>query len=607
MAFSTHDIVPDSPTNNFATLNRLQSFASSHDELTISNGNLKGDVSSTADQYGLGFSTIQLPKSGKFYAEILVTYDGDGNALSFGCVSPSSYIPTSNSFAIYSDATFSGIVLHQYSQTVRPVVNGSLGTTISFNRTNTILGIVFDIDNSSMTGWYNNNQLTIASNGINYDNFVIAIESSSHANNRSDFICNFGQDPTFVGNKNTPATVNGVTGPFAPSGDAAGTAGLFYYPPPADALALCTANLRDFTPTVTGDTPQDYFKAVIWTGQTNAGAYNNGNVTVGFQPDLVWIKNRDQADGHRLFTSSTGVHNYFQTDSATTGTSTTSLTSFNSTGFSIGTEATVNTSGEEYVAWCWAAGSSETNNDGTIQSTIRRNVNSGISIVQYTGNGNASSTVGHGLSTVDCILGIQNISGHIHFPNILGLNYMQISSDSNATSDAGSSGTFGNFTSSTFGFRSGSSNINGVNTNGSAYTVLVFQNVEGYSKFGSYTGNGSADGPFVYCGFRPAFVMYKNIGAISSAFASWGMIDSSRSSYNPTGGGNTLWANMSTQEGYRGNGTNLIGANDYLNFDFVSNGFKLRGSGSNTETNDNAQTYIFMAFAEQPFKFSNAR
>jgi len=333
---------------------------------------------------------------------------------------------------------------------------------------------------------------------------------------------------------------------------------------------------------------------VKYTGQTtiDAGTWDSGNnilsVAVGFQPDLVWIKNRDQADGHRLFTSSTGVHNYFQTDSASTGTSTTSLTSFNSTGFSIGTDVTVNTSGEKYVGWCWAAGSSETNNDGTILSTIRRNVNSGISIVQYTGNGNASSTVGHGLSTVDCILGIQNISGHIHFPNILGLNYMQISSDSNATSDAGSSGTFGNFTSSTFGFRNGSINIAGVNNNGSAYTVLVFQNVEGYSKCGSYTGNGSPDGPFVYCGFRPAFVLTKK----TTAAQSWAITDNKRAAnYNPTDA--RLFPDLSNDEA----------SGDVM--DFTSNGFKIRSTYSTT--NASSDTYIYMAFAEQPFKFSNAR
>ena len=164
---------------------------------------------------------------------------------------------------------------------------------------------------------------------------------------------------------------------------------------------------------------------------------------------------------------------------------------------------------------------------------------------------------------------------------------MQIISSSAATSDAGSSGTFGNFTSSTFGFRNGSIDIGGVNADGSAYTVLVFQNVENFSKIGSYTGNGSTDGPFVYCGFRPAWVMIKNVDQLSD----WVIYDSARKSFNPMGF--RLYANEAFQES---------GLTSFL--DFVSNGVKIVSGSSFNNTNIK---YIFMAFAEQPFKFSNAR
>ena len=163
---------------------------------------------------------------------------------------------------------------------------------------------------------------------------------------------------------------------------------------------------------------------------------------------------------------------------------------------------------------------------------------------------------------------------------------MQISSDSNATSDAGSSGTFGNFTSSTFGFRNGSIDIAGVNNNGSAYTVLVFQNVEGFSKIGSYTGNGSPDGPFIYTGFKPAWVMIKNIDATSD----WIIYDSTRNTYNPMGF--RLYANLSLNES---------GLTSFI--DFVSNGFKIRSNSSFNAAN----TFIYACFAEQPFKYANAR
>jgi hypothetical protein len=565
LTFATHDIVPDSPTNNFCTLNPLEStFVNSSNILApLSNGNLIATANrDVSPEQKLGFGNIG-SSSGKWYWEI-VTLTKSGTS-AWGCG-----ILSLDINEVYYYYAYTGNKLTNSS-------NSSYGATYDVGD---VIGVYWDADAGTLTFFKNNISQGTAFSGLSGTYIPY---SSAAGGSQYTVAHNFGQDPTFGGNKSPTTTYTD-----------ANEIGSFYYDPTAidsEALSLCTANLPDFTPTVTGDVPQDYFKAVLYTGQTNSSTYNNGDVTVGFQPDLVWIKNRDQADGHRLFTSSTGVHNYFQTDDRSTGTSTTSLTSFNSTGFSIGTDVTVNTFGENYVGWCWAAGSSETNNDGTIQSTIRRNVNSGISIVQYTGNGSASATVGHGLSTVDGFFCINNSSGLVFFPNILGLPNMYIHTDAKALNDAGSNGSYGNFTSSTFGFRNGSSNnVNNVNTNGTTYTVLVFQNVENFSKIGSYTGNGSADGPFVYCGFRPAFVMIKN----SSIPSQWAIYDSVRETENVMGD-KILEANQAGVE---------VGNSNY-HLDFLSNGFKVRTLDGQTSGTNN--TIIFMAFSEQPFKYANAR
>lgn len=342
--------------------------------------------------------------------------------------------------------------------------------------------------------------------------------------------------------------------------------------------------------------PDAYMKAVTYTGQTDAGAYNNGNVNVGFEPGIVWIKNRDQADGHRLFTVATGVNNYFQTDDRSTGTSSTSLTSFNQTtngvGFSIGNNATVNTSGEKYIAWCWKTGSSTSNTDGSITSTVWKNEKSGVSIVQYSGNGNASSTVGHGLSKIDMFMSINSGSGLVFFPQILGDANLYINNSDSAVTDAGSNGSFGNFTNSTFGFRNGSSNnVNNVNASGTTYTILVFESVAGYSAFGSFTGNASADGPFVYTGFKPAYVFYKKSSSTSYPTA-WNCFDNQRVGYNSSN--NKLYLDVADYDR----------TGEYI--DLLSNGFKIRTSSAQYD-NENGASYIYAAFAEAPVPYATAR
>ena len=302
---------------------------------------------------------------------------------------------------------------------------------------------------------------------------------------------------------------------------------------------------------------------------------------------------------------------------------TSGLTSFNSDGFSLGTDSSGNSSGGTYVAWCWKAGggSNTFNVDGTGYATASAagitdgsialtgasvNTTAGFSIVSYTGNGSAGATIGHGLGNIPSFIIIKDrVNGSNGWPvfhkstgntDFLYLNDTSASIDNN---------TAWNDTSPTSDvFTVGAGTL--MNTNGNTYIAYCWAEIEGFSKFGSYTGNGSTNGPFVNCGFKPAWVMIKAADDLSpsQAYASWAIKDSSRNPYNKPDS-LTLWANEPYTEDKRGNGD----ADTFNeNFDFLSNGFKMSSSSSyEVETNKSGVKYIFAAFAESPFKTANAK
>jgi hypothetical protein len=606
MAFSTHDIVPDSPTNNFCTLNPLNNPSG-----TFADGNLKWASPTTDQRIALSSMTIDALGNEDSYCEIYIG-SKSGTFWSIGVfANPTSWdsrIHYRSDGAIFSTTTQTGL------------------TTFTEND---VMGILYDTSVNTVYFYKNGSQ--VASSAVPNTDYPLYIGCASDSSGGSmNYQCNFGQDPSFGGNK---------TSGSADAPDANGI-GAFYYQPPTDALALCTANLPDFTPTVTDDVPQDYFKALIYTG--NGGT--DKTINCGFSPDLLWFKQRtDSSTPHRVMDTVRGVDNYLATQGTDEEFSYNYLDINNSTNditLKASSGVAVNASNKNYVAWCWKAGGAPSGSTSTTGSAKRINTSgtqddtscsalataatnagasnvitptlmsinqaAGFSIIKYVGNlsSNGTASLPHGLSTAPDLIITKRTNStsdwNVFSRELNSWSHTLFLNLTNAAVDTSSSGTR-NVNSSYF-----ITNFStGVNTNNDDHIAYCWHSVEGYSKIGSYTGNGSTDGPFVYCGFRPAFVMYKNINA-SHEYSSWGMIDSSRSSYNPTGGPETLWANQSTQEGYRGNGTTLIGANDFLDFDFVSNGFKLRGSGGNTETND-AQVYIFMAFSEQPFKYSNAR
>jgi hypothetical protein len=341
-----------------------------------------------------------------------------------------------------------------------------------------------------------------------------------------------------------------------------------------------------------------FFAPVTYTG---LGATQD--VTVGFQPDFVWIKNRTLgANWHVLTDSVRGIQKEIYTNStAAEATLTTSgVNQFSAGGFQIlGNTNDYNGSTSNYVAWNWRASNATavTNTSGSITSSVSANPTAGFSIVTYTGNNTSGATVGHGLGVVPSMVIVKGRSAtsdwwvaHSGIPSA----WLQLQSAAAASSGGGGNGSINyqsTFTSSVFGFIAGSISSNNVNASAGTYVAYCFAPVAGFSAFGSYTGNGSdTNGPFVHTGFRPAFLLIKS----SSAATDWVIYDSKRDPVNVT----DLNLRPNATDAESSQGANYI--------DLLSNGFKLRGDGSGS-TNASAATYIYMAFAETPFKYSLAR
>jgi hypothetical protein len=352
--------------------------------------------------------------------------------------------------------------------------------------------------------------------------------------------------------------------------------------------------------------PNQHFDATLWTGDnTNPRSITNGAAGQSFQPDLVWVKARNSGQFHVLNDSVRGAGTALGLSSQATnaeGNADIGLygatTAFNSTGFSVGAgtsnQAFVNLSGVTYVAWQWkAGGAAVTNTSGSVNSQVSANPTAGFSIVTYdSGTGTTDRTAGHGLGVAPSFIITKSRSSSsfnwsIYHASVATTVKKYLTFTTDALSDNGINIWGSAFpTSSVFGFTSG----NGVvaSTNCIAY---CFAPVAGYSAFGSYTGNGSADGPFIYTGFKPKFVMFKNASG-----GAWEIFDSSRGLYNEMTGTNVLYPNTSVVEG-----------NDSANrqIDFLSNGIKIRCTGG--DTNGSGNSIIYAAFAESPFKFANAR
>jgi len=333
------------------------------------------------------------------------------------------------------------------------------------------------------------------------------------------------------------------------------------------------------------DKPTDYFETKLYTGNGSTQSITG----IGFQPDFLWFKNRDETQWHQIYDVIRGIGStsyYLSSNTSNAEASTTnSLTGVSSDGFSLGDNIGVNGSADNIVSWNWKAnGAGSSNTDGSITSTVSANTTSGFSIVSYTGTG-SNATVGHGLSSTPKFVTIKNRtttgwSWKTHHVAITPSQRLHLNSTDAATTDATS---FNSTAPTSSVFSVGTS----IGTNGSSDNMIAycFAEKKGFSKFGSYVGNGNADGTFVYTGFKPAFVLIK-----ANASADWYLIDNKRSTFNVMEA--SLKANTSDAE-----------STTIQDMDFLSNGFKPRSTSGST--NGSGTTYIYMCFAENPFVTSS--
>ena len=334
------------------------------------------------------------------------------------------------------------------------------------------------------------------------------------------------------------------------------------------------------------------FRAITYTGNGASSSNTTQNITTPFYPDMAWVKGRNTAFYHRLTSTGLTQPNYLATNATDAQDSVNDqISALASTYFQVKASGSggTNQSGATYVGWAWNAnnGATVSNTAGSITSSVSVNTTSGCSVLTYTGTGSVA-TVGHGLGVAPSMIIVKNrgsssynwpvyhsslSSGYIALLNTADAQFAFGAFPSAPTSSVFSIGTWG-----------------GINASSDTYIAYCFAQVAGYSQFGSYVGNGSTDGPFIYTGFRPAFILTKDI---TTGSYWWEMVDSARSPYNTSNV--TLYANVADSE-YTSSGYDK---------DLLSNGFKIRGTSA--AQNSSGSTYIYMAFAENPFKYANAR
>jgi hypothetical protein len=548
----------DSPTNgstvedtglggqvpgNYPTIDPLEYNQS---QITYSNANLSW--SQTANP-GFGpqsmtKSTFQLPKTGKWV--FAITIGASGNNAQFGIARPD-YVgnPTRASFGTTIDTT-------DYA-TINPT-GGVIKNTVEVSTSSSIgvgdeVQCAVDCDIGTVSFYKNGTYVGQATGMLTSTRDYWPMTHGASSSSSGSGSWNFGQRP-------------------------------FAYAAPAGFKCLNTANL----PQPTIPEGKDYFNVVTWNGTGSAQIISG----VGFQPDFVWAKPRSAADNHMLYDAIRGVQKGLFTNLTSEElTSATTLTAFNSDGFSVATDSGINGSGRTFVAWNWKAGDTTvTNTAGNITSQVRANPTAGFSIVTYTGNGSGSLTgIGHGLGRAPKFYIIKNRGGSTNwfvYHTSLGNTGLSLNTDASAFAND-----------SYFSSHPNSDNIfvstnSMVNANGNGHIAYCWAEIEGYSKFGSFVGNGSSDGPFIYTGFRPAFIMTKAL--VGGAF--WTIHDTTRDTTNLSQ--RYVWANRSDAE-----------ATTFSKFDILSNGFKSRNANDNV--NYNGTNVIYMAFAEHPFKTSRAR
>ena len=552
---------------NFATLGPLWKT----DSVSFSEGNLK--ATSTTNNVG-AMSNWQVPLTGKWYWEVIPTFATD-HAGYIGVM------PANTDLTINQESNNLGLVY--YSANGNSILKGTRSSYGATFTSGDVIGVAVDRSADTIQFYKNGSAQgsAIDVSSLNSEFFPYLGFTGGTSTQIMNF--NFGQDGTFAGE--TTAGDNA---------DANGY-GNFKQTVPTDYKAICLANF----PTPAADPaseegPAKYFTNKLYTGDGGSTLAITG---LEFQPDFTWIKNRDQADDHCLFDSTRGVTKLITSNSeAAETTDADTLKSWTSDGFTVGADVKVNTSSEKYVSWNWKAngGTTSSNSDGSITSTVQVDADRGFSIIKYTGSGSGAITYGHGLSAAPEFIvnwrleASQSRTVYHHLMNDGGAPADQgrIYLDATSTYDTGSGGLWdvSAITSSTIGC------VSGTWMNQSEdFLTLAFVGKEGFSKFSYYKGNGNADGTFVYTGFRPAYVMIKSTDVADS----WFILDDVRDIDNEAI--EYLQANSSAE------GLN----HSNIGIDILSNGFKCRRSSN--ALNGDGNDYVYVAFAKNPFKYATAR
>ena len=536
---TTYDAMLDVPTLTSATVANYcvnnpvdTSPAGGVNAITISGANL--NLAGASTDWAACRATIGVT-SGKWYWEC--TRTGSSNLI-FGIGLNSTtltYAYSSTSYGYFSTGD-------KYSNNVSSAYGASFAS-------GDVIGVAFDADAGTLTFYKNNTSQGTAFTGLTSGPYFPLNQVYTTGSTAS---INFGQRP-------------------------------FSYTPPTGFVALNTYNLP--TPTILQG--NKYMDATLYTGNGSTQTITNAG---GFKPDLVWVKSRSAATDNKLTDSVRGVQKGLISD--TTGAETTDtngLTAFNSNGWSLGTDTVYNNNAATYVGWQWQAGqgSSSSNTSGSITSTVSVNTTAGFSVVTYTGTSTAG-TIGHGLGVAPKMIIVKPRSATgdwIVYTSTTGAgNFLLL--DTTAAS-AASTTKWNNTAPTSSVFSVGIDTTTNFLT--TTYVAYCWAEIAGFSKFGSYTGNGSADGPFVYTGFRPKYILVKS----SSNVMAWYLYDTARNSYNVAD--TRLNTNNAFAEATGGG----------FGFDILSNGFKARTS--DTIINGSGYAYIYMAFAESPFNNSLAR
>ena len=541
---TTFDQMTDTPTNNYSTFDALSPIGSASSIGTLASANLTFDHS--AANYAQRFGSFAVA-SGKWYFEYTITTFSSGRSCAFGIGKTADY-PSGTGVA----GSWTGCVAYgDFGDTyLRPIteaagVSNTSGVASMTFAVNDVLMIAFDVDAGKFWmgkngTWFDSgnpaagtNQKQTFTTGINWRPWCVQYGSSA-----AQSVANFGQRA-------------------------------FSYTPPTGFKALNTANLS--VPTI--KKPSLYMDATLRTGTGATASVSS----LGFQPDLVWIKSRSAATDHGLYDAVRGVQKQLESNTTTAETTeTTGLTAFSSNGYTVGALAQLNTNTATYVDWSW-----------------KESVTSGFDIVTYVGNG-TNRTISHNLGAVPKLIivrsreatstgrwlvqhGTYGAARYAYLNEIFAFDTANANLRWNSTDP----------TSSVFSLGTSSDG----NHTGDNYVGYLFAEIAGFSRISSYTGNASADGPFVWCGFRPRWIMIKDATA---ANLDWRIYDTVRETFNEMGGG--LEAGDAAAENY---------ATSVRAIDVLSNGFKIRVSASGL--NGSGVTFVFAAFAEAPFKYARAR